>query len=70
MKLTASSMGITSASLKKADCRMVLVRLPIPISIALSIALMVYSWMLLSAMYFLASAFEVIAQLLIVPTGS
>ena len=58
MKLTASSMGMTSASLKNADCRMVLVRLPMPISIALSIALMVYSWMLLSAIYFFASAFR------------
>ena len=32
-KLMASSIGMTSASLKNADCRMVLVRLPMPISI-------------------------------------
>ena len=38
---TASSIGITLASLKNADCKIVLVLLPIPISIALSIALIV-----------------------------
>ena len=43
MKSTASSIGITFANLKNADCKIVFVRLPIPISIALSIALMVYN---------------------------
>ena len=39
------SCGMTFARVKKALCRMVLVRLPMPISMARSIALMVYSWM-------------------------
>ena len=50
MKRMASSSGSTLAREKKADCRMVLLRLPIPISMARSMALMVYSWMLLRAM--------------------
>ena len=44
------------ANLKNADCKIVFVRLPIPISIALSMALIVYNWILLSAIYFLDSA--------------
>ena len=36
----ASSCGMTFARVKKADCRMVLVRLPMPISMAKSMALM------------------------------
>ena len=38
---SASSAGRILASVKKADCRMVLVRLPMPISTARSMALMV-----------------------------
>ena len=52
------TMSVERRQLMKADCRMVLVRLPMPISMALSMALMVYSWMLLSAMYFLSAAFR------------
>ena len=37
----ASACGMTFASVKKADCRMVFVRLPMPISRARSMALMV-----------------------------
>ena len=50
MYCSASSCGITLASVKNADCRMVFVRLPMPISAARSMALMVYSLMSLLAM--------------------
>ena len=49
---------------------MVLLRLPMPISMARSMALMVYSWMLLLGDVALGVGVQVVVQLLEDPTGS
>ncbi len=52
MAVSASSYGITPEILKNAACRMVLVRLPKPISSAILVALMMKNLISFSAMYF------------------